>query len=194
MSINYPTLSAAADLANFRHYRHLRRIWICSIITYFQIHSILTNKANLLDTQMNINLYIIGHYGIFRLCGCQKTNPIQTQLKPIQSQLKPIQTQFKPNQSQFTPGMATEKPMRKPLSLRYTPFANGRQESIICESVEYNLLRVPNKMNRSTENEHFRVWQGSRSRPSEDGRCSLTPSRHEISRLNAESFCYVLYS
>jgi len=51
---------------------------------------------------------------------------------------------------------------------------------------------VLNKMSRSNENAHFCVWQGRRSRPSEDGRCSLTPSRREISRLNAESFCYVL--
>ena len=50
-------------------------------------------------------------------------------------------------------------------------------------------LRVPIKMNRSTENERFCDWQGRRSRPSEDGRWSLTPSRRRISRLNAESFC-----
>ena len=55
--------------------------------------------------------------------------------------------------------------------------------------ISHSLLRVPNKMNRSTENERFRLWQGRRSRPSEDGRCSLMPSRDEISRLNAESFC-----
>ncbi len=50
-------------------------------------------------------------------------------------------------------------------------------------------IRVPNKMNRSTESERFRLGFGRRSRPSEDGRCSLTTSRYEISRLNAESFC-----
>jgi len=49
-------------------------------------------------------------------------------------------------------------------------------------------LRVPIKMNRSTENERFCDWQGRRSRPSEDGRWSPTPSRRRISRLNAESF------
>ncbi len=32
-----------------------------------------------------------------------------------------------------------------------------------------NILRVPNKMNRSTESERFCVWQGRRSRPSDDG-------------------------
>ena len=56
-----------------------------------------------------------------------------------------------------------------------------------CESLFD--LRVPIKMNRRTENERFCVWQGRRSRPSEDGRWSLTPSRRRISRLNAESFC-----
>ena len=44
-------------------------------------------------------------------------------------------------------------------------------------------------MNRRTENERFCVWQGRRSRPSEDGRWSLTPSRRRKRRLNAESFC-----
>ncbi len=54
-------------------------------------------------------------------------------------------------------------------------------------------------MNRSTENERFWVWKERRpvrrslgeggSRLSGDSRYSLTPSRHKISRLNAESFC-----
>ncbi|MBN2315728.1 MAG: hypothetical protein JXM79_17500 [Sedimentisphaerales bacterium] len=51
---------------------------------------------------------------------------------------------------------------------------------------------MPNKMNRRTEGERFRVWQGRRSRLSEDSRCSLTPSRRETSRMNAESFYLVL--
>ena len=57
--------------------------------------------------------------------------------------------------------------------------------------------RVPIKMNRRTKNERFCVWQGlsgapawgTRSKPSEDGRWSLTPSRRRISRLNAELCC-----
>ena len=76
-----------------------------------------------------------------------------------------------------------------------------------CESLFD--LRVPIKMNRRTENERFCVWQGRRSRPSEDGRWSLTPSRgttaaafirqwlrqqrirqlKKRSRSNADSFC-----
>jgi len=58
------------------------------------------NKANFRNDKMSANLYMTGHYGIFLLCGRQKTKPIQTQFNPIQTQLKPIQTQF---QSQTNP-------------------------------------------------------------------------------------------
>ena len=91
MSITYPTL------VNFSHYRHLRGIWIHSIITYFQTHSILTNKPNFGDDKMNINLDMKSIYKILSAGSGQKTKPIQTQLKPKQTQFKPIQSQFKAN-------------------------------------------------------------------------------------------------
>jgi hypothetical protein len=55
------------------------------IITYFQIHSILTNKPNFEDSQMSANLITIKDYEENGHSGHQKTNPIQTQLKPIKS-------------------------------------------------------------------------------------------------------------
>ena len=95
MSINYPTL------VNFSHFRHLRSIWFHSIITYFQIHSILTNKANFRNDKMNITSFTTSIYKIFLRWRGQKTKPKQTQLKPIQTQFNPKQTQFKANQTQF---------------------------------------------------------------------------------------------
>ncbi len=53
------------------------------IITYYQTHSILTNKANFEDDQMSANLITIKDYEANGHSGHQKTKPIQTQLKPI---------------------------------------------------------------------------------------------------------------
>jgi len=75
------------------------------IITYFQIHSILTNKAKVKSAKINVSsfstsIYVqVGHLVI--QTNKAKTKPIQTQFNPKQTQLKPIQTQFKPNQSQY---------------------------------------------------------------------------------------------
>jgi hypothetical protein len=44
-------------------------------------------------------------------------------------------------------------------------------------------------MNRHTENERFRFGTEGEAGNVQHCRCSLTPSRYEISRLNAESFC-----
>jgi len=67
------------------------------IITYFQIHSILTNKPNFRNAKMNITIDMTSSCGILPSGSGQKTNPIQTQLKPKQTQFNPIQTQNKPN-------------------------------------------------------------------------------------------------
>ena len=88
MTIENPTLSAAADLVNFSHYRHLRGIWIHSIILYSQIHSILTNKANFPHFSPKNDDFTKNK---------PNSKPIQTQFKPKQTQFKPIQTQFKAN-------------------------------------------------------------------------------------------------
>jgi len=113
MSIQNPTLSAAADLAHFsrfrhlRHFRHfIRRGGFSPLYTNFrstiveialQISSILTNKPNFRNDKMNITLDMTTYYKILSRWKGQKTKPIQTQLKPIQSQFNPKQTQFKPN-------------------------------------------------------------------------------------------------
>ncbi len=84
-------------LAHFRHLRHFRRSVPRSfptdctilkgvrIITYFQTHSFLTNKANFWKAQMNVNIYYIKDYHIFIPLAGQKTNPIQTQSKLVLS-------------------------------------------------------------------------------------------------------------
>ena len=52
---------------------------------------------------------------------------------------------------------------------------------------------MPNKMNRSTENKRFRFGAEGEAGNVQHCRWSLTPSRNETSRLNAESFCWVLF-
>ena len=100
MTIENPTLSAAADLVNFSHYRHLRGIWIHSIITYFQIHSILTNKPNFRNDKMNITIDMTSDYKIF--CRSQgpknkpNSNPIKPKTNPIKANTNPIQSQSNP--------------------------------------------------------------------------------------------------
>ena len=71
------------------------------IITYFQIHSILPNKANFRTIAIYVNSFVTSIYDILSHLLGQKTNPIQTQLKPKQTQFNPIQTQFKAKQTQF---------------------------------------------------------------------------------------------
>jgi len=59
------------------------------IITYFQIHSILTNKAKVKYAQIILNSYMTSKYEILDNWLFRQTNPIQSQLKPKQSQFKP---------------------------------------------------------------------------------------------------------
>jgi hypothetical protein len=109
MSIENPTLSAAADLAHFRHFRHF------SHFSHFR-HSIslVTNDQRLLKIYY-LKAIRKNSYEIFSfLC---KTKPIlfvyrpktpisrknKPNSNPIQSQFNPKQTQFKPKQTQFKP-------------------------------------------------------------------------------------------
>ncbi len=74
-----------------------------------QISPFMQNKANLLDTQMNVNSSITKDYENISdwTLGENKPNtkPIKANTKPIQSQYKPKtnpkQTQYKAKQSQF---------------------------------------------------------------------------------------------
>jgi len=89
MSINYPTLSAAADLAHFRHFS--------SLLTNF--------PSTTVENSLQITPFYAKQTQFYAFFARkrrfhEKTNPIQTQLKPIQSQFNPIQTQFKPNLTQ----------------------------------------------------------------------------------------------
>ena len=71
------------------------------IITYFQKHSILTNKPNFRNVKINVSSFVTSKYVQVGQLVIQtnkaNSKPIQTQFKPKQTQLKPKQTQFKPN-------------------------------------------------------------------------------------------------
>ncbi len=77
MSINYPTLSAVADLAHFRHFSHFRHSLNYNI---FQIHLFMQNKAIFGNDKMNIITIVtmsyvnLGHW--LRPKNKAKTNPI----------------------------------------------------------------------------------------------------------------------
>jgi len=99
LSINYPTLSAAEDLAHFRHHRHfrhfIRRGGFSSLLTNLrsttveialQIHSILTNKPKVKYAKIILNIYITMRYKKMDTWLFRQTKPKQTQLKPKQSQ------------------------------------------------------------------------------------------------------------
>ena len=108
MSINYPTLSAAVDLAHFRHFRRLRHF--NSLFTndnqistnfYVRIYKqIMQNKANFGNDIMNITLDMTSNYKNLARSTGQKTKPIQTQFKPNKAKNKPNLSQF---QSQTNP-------------------------------------------------------------------------------------------
>ncbi len=116
-------------LAHLRHFSHFRH---STIITYFQTHSILTNKPNSKNIKIGVSSFKTSKYEISPAWRGEKTNPI----KPNQSQNKPNsnpiherpkmsvrnaitmnykdfaplaskkQTQFKPKQSQFNTSYA----------------------------------------------------------------------------------------
>ncbi len=81
-SIENPTL------AHFRHSVPRSFPTDCTIlkgvriITYFQTHSILTNKANFWKSQMNVNIYYIKDYQIFILLAGKKNKPNSNPNKP----------------------------------------------------------------------------------------------------------------
>ncbi len=81
-SIENPTL------AHFRHSVPRSFPTDCTIlkgvriITYFQTHSILTNKANFCKAQMNVNIYYIKDYQIFIPLAGQKNKPNSNPIKP----------------------------------------------------------------------------------------------------------------
>jgi hypothetical protein len=58
------------------------------IITYFQIHSILTNKANLRNEKMNIYIDMISNYKILSCSPGPKNKPNSNPIKPISNPIK----------------------------------------------------------------------------------------------------------
>ncbi len=97
MSIENPTLSAAADLAHYRHYRHFYPLYPSTTVEIaLQIHSFMQNKPNFRNDKMNINTLTIMRYVNLDTWLEEKTNPIQTQSKPILGQYQGWQSQTNP--------------------------------------------------------------------------------------------------
>jgi hypothetical protein len=65
------------------------------------LSSVLTNKPNVKDAQMNVSSFVTSEYVKLDIWLNQTNKPNQTQLKPKQTQFKPKQTQFKPKQTQL---------------------------------------------------------------------------------------------
>ncbi len=59
------------------------------IITYSQIHSILTNKPKVKSAKNNVSTFVTSKYVQVRHLVIQTNKPKQTQFKPIQTQFKP---------------------------------------------------------------------------------------------------------
>ncbi len=96
MSIENQTLSAAADLAHFRHFIRrggfsplLTNVCSTSVEIALQIHSILTNKPKVKYAKINVSSFITRKFVQVRLLVIQTNKPKQTQLKPKQTQFKP---------------------------------------------------------------------------------------------------------
>jgi len=78
---------SSAGFHNFAFF--LLTFYFLKLINQFE--SIMQNKPNLLNAQMNVTSFITKYYENKRLCRCVKTNPIQTQYEP---NTNPIQTQY----------------------------------------------------------------------------------------------------
>jgi hypothetical protein len=95
MSIENPTLSAAADLAHFRHFISLFTNLRSTIVeNSLQITPFYAKQTQFQKWQKNINTFLAMRYENLGTLMGQKTKPKQTQLKPIKPKTNPIQTQF----------------------------------------------------------------------------------------------------
>jgi hypothetical protein len=104
MSIENPTLSAAADLAHFRHFSSLFTHFPSTTVeNSLQINPFYAKQTQFQKWQKNINTYLAMRYGNLDTLMGVKTKPKQTQLKPIQTQFKPNKAKNKPNQTQSKP-------------------------------------------------------------------------------------------
>jgi len=84
-SIKNPTLSAAADLAHFRHFSSLftnSPLYICREPSTNQL-LFMQNKPNSPNVQFYINIYDTKDYKNFIPLAGQKNKPNQTQTNPI---------------------------------------------------------------------------------------------------------------
>ena len=76
-NMKYQTIAHCSHFRHFSHFRH------STIITYFQKHLILTNKANFGDDMMIANPFTTRDYEENGHSGHQKTNPIKPNSNPI---------------------------------------------------------------------------------------------------------------
>jgi hypothetical protein len=108
------------------------------------------------------------------------SNPIQSQTKPIMNQKLGGQSQTNPIQSQSLLCINN--------TICYTVKETFMKYLIHYWQNKLKVLRVPNKINRSTENEHFRFWQGRRSR-----QCTaLSMEPDDVQKRNKPFGCRVI--
>ena len=88
-------MNRQSSILSFCPQRRLSSFILSPIITYFQTHSILTNKPNFENDKMNITLDMTSIYEILPAGSGQKTKPIQTQFKAWFNFICPKVTLFK---------------------------------------------------------------------------------------------------
>ncbi len=94
MSIENPTLAHFRHFSHFRHSVNRSFPTDCTIlkgvriITYFQTHSFLTNKANFRKAQMNLSFLYTKDYQNFIPLAGQKNKPNSNPIKPNSQKAK----------------------------------------------------------------------------------------------------------
>jgi len=156
MSIENPTLSAAADLAHFRHFSSLfTNLSSTTVEIALQIHSFMQNKPKVKYAKINVSSFVTSKYELLDTWLMGKTKPKQTQLKPIQTQFKPIKANFNAKQSQFKPNCF--KPISAPNESRiaclgcqcgaYGEFYLRWKNIMLASAVESHIIAVRNILN-----------------------------------------------
>ncbi len=92
MSIENPTLSAAADLAHFRHFSHFSSLLSIfpstTVEIALQIRLFMQNKPKVKSAKINVNSFVTSIYELHGQLVIQTNKPKQTQFKPKQTQFK----------------------------------------------------------------------------------------------------------
>jgi hypothetical protein len=117
MSINYPTLSAAADLAHFRHFS--------SLFTHF--------RSTTVENSLQITPFYAKQSQFWKCQNQHKCYYSHELRKKGQLVIQTKQTQFKPNQSQkqtqFKPNLSRRSLKRRRICRKAKKVANFKRHS-----------------------------------------------------------------